>query len=99
DDALRVLRASILGPEIYLIVGREEGRQIFRSDGTQAGTRPVFDLRCELYCGFDPNAEQLQWARAGDGVYFSFVEELEGGVGESRLYRTDGTPEGTRRIL
>ncbi len=82
---LGVFRTSSLTAidgQLYFIAGRGH---VFRSDGTEAGTRRLMDLEIPLAMGF--------WSLPS-GVYF-FVDNapLEG------LWRTDGTVEGTDRVV
>jgi ELWxxDGT repeat protein len=83
DDTLNVLGLSVLGAEIYFEADRESGSDIFRSDGTAAGTRSILKFIC---CTFI----KPQFVRLGDAVYFTAFGEL---------YRTDGTAAGTAKAL
>ncbi len=64
DDTLGVSGLTVLGAEIYLEVDRETEVDIFRSDGTMAGTRPV--LRRGCCSSFPP-----RFVRLGNTVYFT----------------------------
>jgi ELWxxDGT repeat protein len=61
--------------------------QPWRSDGTEAGTFRLADLRLNNLCG--------QWAQSWNGrIYFFASQQYYGG---SELWSTDGTAAGTRQ--
>lgn len=65
------------------------GRELWKSDGTEAGTVLVKDIR--------PGADWSQpqpFVAVGELVYFSATD----GGGVRQLWRSDGTPEGTQRV-
>ena len=65
---------------------------LWRSDGTRAGTYPLNEAGPELNPIFD-----VQGKYAFFGGFLYFVEESLGG-GTERLWRTDGTIEGTQLV-
>jgi ELWxxDGT repeat protein len=84
DDTLAVVGLAPVGAEIYLEVDRESEDDIYRSDGTAAGTRPILKLGC---CS---GSRPPRFVRLGDTLYFAAFGEL---------YRTDGTASGTTTVL
>ena len=80
----------------FLFVSRKEGKgepvpQLFVSDGTLAGTLQLTNIR-----GSRPSLE-TELVQLGKTVFFR-IYGLDGGLtGEPELWRTDGTPNGTRR--
>jgi ELWxxDGT repeat protein len=73
----------------------ERGRELWRSDGTEGGTFLVEDV-CPGTCksGVDPGSEEplISAAHAGGELFFSAYSPETG----RELWRSDGTPEGTR---
>jgi len=84
DDTLAVVGLAAVGAEIYLEVDRESEVDVYRSDGTAAGTRPILRLGC---CS---GSHPPRFVRLGDTVYFTAI---------NGLYRTDGTASGTTTVL
>ncbi len=84
DDTLAVAGLVTLGAEIYMEVDRESEEDIFRSDGTAAGTRSIRKFGC-CFGGLAPS-----FARLDDTVFFT---------ASSELYRTDGTAAGTSPVF
>jgi ELWxxDGT repeat protein len=66
------------------------GRELWTSDGTQAGTRRLIDLLPGLS---DSSPNNLR--RLGDGVFFA----ANGGASGVELWRTNGTVAGTTLVL
>lgn len=66
------------------------GRELWATDGTQAGTRMVADLRPG-----PAGSEPRDIVFAGGVAFFTADDGFDG----RRLWKTDGTPEGTVRIL
>jgi ELWxxDGT repeat protein len=84
DDTLAVVGLAPVGAEIYLEVDRESEVDVYRSDGTAAGTSPILRLGC---CS---GSRPPRFVRLGDTLYFTAFGEL---------YRTDGTASGTTTVL
>ncbi|MBC7922138.1 MAG: hypothetical protein H7Z75_13740, partial [Ferruginibacter sp.] len=65
------------------------GRELWTSDGTPEGTRPVADLRP------GPDASSISNLTNVDGIlYFT----ADNGTTGAELYQSDGTPQGTRLV-
>ncbi|HEX9941165.1 MAG TPA: ELWxxDGT repeat protein [Thermoanaerobaculia bacterium] len=88
-------RGELLGPRAFFDLGGTllfqggdgpTGAELWRSDGTAAGTSLVKDLQ-------PGPASSLpgEFTRAGDTVFF----RSDAGSSNEKLWRTDGTPEGT----
>jgi ELWxxDGT repeat protein len=78
------------GGGLYFVAGDgKHGRELWRTDGTRAGTRMVRDI--------GPGWSVAWWDTpvvAGDHLYFTAEREDEG----LELWRTDGTRTGTRLV-
>ncbi len=72
------------------------GRELWKSDGTAAGTTLVKDLAApEGEGGFgDGNALPSQFTVAGDALFFAITPTPDG----AEVYKTDGTAAGTVRV-
>lgn len=86
---------NVNGVTLFTATDFPDGQMLWQTDGTSAGTRMVKDL--------DPQSSLPgQWfvsARndaltVGDTMYFTGVTNAHG----RELWRTDGTPEGTRMV-
>jgi ELWxxDGT repeat protein len=88
-DTVTVTDVAAVGAELYFLLRREGASQIFRSDGTAAGTRMIFQLACD--CG---GLVRIQYLRFRGSVYFTAW-----GNSGITLYRTDGTAEGTVQVV
>lgn len=64
-------------------------RELFRTDGTAAGTYRVADIMPGAY-GSTP----VGFTRFGDAIYFRAVDDMHGG----ELWKTDGTAAGTQLV-
>lgn len=89
-DTVGVSNITALGPELYFFLQSETASQVFRSDGTAAGTRRIFQE--SAVCG--SFGDESRFARAGGLVYFAACGDYD-----SYLYQTDGTAEGTTRAV
>ena len=69
------------------------GIELWKSDGTQAGTRLVADL-CPGICSSDPGGLTV-----ANGSVFFLARSLKAyGLAGDELWKTDGTPAGTVRV-
>ena len=73
-------------------VAGSDGQEVWTSDGTAAGTRPLTQLPRSDAFGF--GIGDLRFTVLGGRVYF-LADDVIHGV---ELWRSDGTPAGTRRI-
>jgi ELWxxDGT repeat protein len=72
-----------------------DGEEVWTSDGTEAGTRPVTRLpSTDWEEPFGYGFDSLRFAVAGGEAYFVVDDIVHG----AELWRSDGTPEGTRPI-
>lgn len=84
-------RLYAAGQMIYFVVRTgAEGAELWRTDGTEAGTMLVKDI----YAG-PPSASPANFCADGETLYFS-AETADNGI---ELWRTEGTPESTVMIL
>lgn len=84
---------TIFGQEVYFAAGlSEDETQVFRSDGTAAGTRAILDMSCSN-C-----ANDMSFNRLADAIYFTGWASEHRFAGPA-LFRTDGTREGTVRVI
>ena len=78
-----------VGEVTYFFAGDDlHGRELWRSEGTDASTRLVIDL-CPGVC----SSRGLGLVAAGSSLYFWAYDGASG----TELWRSDGTAEGTRR--
>jgi ELWxxDGT repeat protein len=77
-----------VGQEVYFFATRQgSGVEVWRTDGTQAGTRRIAtDVSYPLFGGF--------FVRSGPSVYF-----LADGDDGEEIWKTDGTAAGTTRLV
>ena len=92
-------QAADSGPDAFVSIGaatyftaydKNHGRELWRTDGTKAGTRLVKDIGPGRKSGITGGA----FARAGDVLYFAADDGRHG----SELWRSDGTRAGTRMV-
>lgn len=82
--------AEIGGKLVFPSSSEEQGRELWITDGTPAGTTPLKDIRPGLR-GSNP-----KWITAtGDAVYFTANDGAHG----NELWRTDGAEAGTVMVL
>ena len=75
---------------VFFVANTSElGRELWRSDGTAAGTNLVADINPNFEDA-DPRALTVL-----DGVLYFFADD---GVAGYELWRSDGTADGTRRV-
>lgn len=89
-DTVGITDVTALGPELYFFLRSETELWVVRSDGTDGGTRKLFQDFDS--CGFFD--EESRFLRSAGLVYFTAC----GGYG-IYLYRTDGTAAGTVRVI
>ncbi len=81
------------GVSYFFHIDGQHGRELWRSDGTLAGTRLVLDA-CPGTCGaYGTWSSDL--AVLGDLIYFAANDGIHG----TELWVTDGTASGTRMVL
>ena len=78
------------GERAFFFAADGHGQELWTSDGTPAGTRMVADL--EPGPGPDRIHTEPNFVASGDLVYFWHRNDF---AGETWLWRTDGTPQGT----
>jgi ELWxxDGT repeat protein/cysteine-rich repeat protein len=86
---------TAFGDEVFFaasgpVAGEDTGTELWRSDGTPAGTHIVRDI-----AGAALSSYPLELTPLGDHLYFT-AGEIEGG---RELWRTDGTAAGTERVV
>lgn len=92
-DTVSVNDVTALGSELYYTLHREgQVAQVFRTDGTEAGTRRLFQESCDCDAGI--GASPVSFLRHDGQTYFTAW-----GVYGAVLLRTDGTAAGTVQIL
>jgi ELWxxDGT repeat protein len=84
DDTLQVASVAVLAGAIYFAALREQTPQLFKSDGTTAGTHALLDFSCP--CSSGP----FHYTVLDGTVYFELVSGI--------VYRTDGTAAGTLAV-
>jgi trimeric autotransporter adhesin len=89
-DTVGISAITALGSELYFFLQSETATQVFRGDGTAAGTRRIFQ-ESPVCGGF---GDESRFARAGGLVYFTACGDYD-----LYLYQTDGTAEGTTRAV
>ncbi len=95
DEITKVSDVAVLGLDLYFAAETGTRTQIFRSDGTPAGTRVILEMPC-IHC--TAPSSPLSYARVGNDVYFTAYTKGQGFSGPA-LFRTNGTAEGTVRVL
>jgi ELWxxDGT repeat protein len=96
DRAIR--RLSEVGGRLVALVSSTLGEKpvhaLWTSDGTPAGTRKIVDLP-------EDTVETGSWIPLGPELFFTAAHDNSLGHldGRQDVYRSDGTPEGTRAIL
>lgn len=86
----QIKELCVAGSLVYFVADDElHGKELWKSDGTHAGTMLVKDL-CDGNCSSTPR----QLTAVGSIVYFTAYESNKG----TELWRSDGTVEGTYRV-
>ncbi len=84
---------TVINNRLYIIADDGVyGAELWTSDGTEAGTYRVTDIAQGIGNHFGSFPKNLVWFK--DAIYFSASD----GTG-SALYKTDGTPSGTDKII
>ena len=73
------------------------GTQVWKSDGTAAGTAMLTDFPQNGVPGGGPNASSV--VDLGGAIFFDATTSNNSGPGVSTIYRSDGTPGGTSAIF
>ena len=86
-------------PAVLVVVQADDGvgganRELWKSDGTDAGTMQVVDLLPGVSSSMDS-----QPMAALDGLVYFGADDDPGGGFVKDLWRSDGTPEGTEKVL
>lgn len=83
---------TVMNDTLYFVANDGDGTELWRSDGTEAGTARVAEINP------DGNAFSSSWARrlevVGDHLYFNASDGDERG-----LWRSDGSEAGTERTI
>ena len=84
-------RIVVLGNALVFVAddGGEYGIELWRSDGTRAGTRPLKDI-CPGSCSSSPASLTVS-----NGLLFFTADD---GIHGRELWKSDGTPEGTSMV-
>jgi len=81
------LNWTVVGDKLFWNMGNGNGRELWVTDGTKAGTKEVVDL----WTGASGGVEDFQMAAYNGKVYFRGITSL----GNTELYSSDGTAGGT----
>ncbi len=82
-------RWAVAGNRLFFLADDEQGGELWVSDGTAAGTRPL-----TRFAAADP-FQDSGWVReAGGRIYFAADDGARG----NEIWTTDGTVAGTRRL-
>jgi ELWxxDGT repeat protein len=72
-----------------------EGRSLFKTNGTPAGTQWVIDTYNPTYQSSDPD----NFVKIGNTIYFTTTDIMNEAGLKVGLFKTDGTTEGTSKII
>ena len=89
DDSFAEMFVPFNGAVYFRAMDGEHGTELWRTDGTTAGTQMVTDLRAGPANGFPDEI-----AVAGGSLYFNGYTEANG----SKVFRSDGTAAGTQLL-
>ncbi len=84
------LNWTVVGDKLFFSMGNVNGRELWVTDGTSAGTKEVVDL----YPGALGGVEDFQMAAYNGKVYFRGYTS----IGNAELYSSDGTAGGTALV-
>ncbi|HLL04286.1 MAG TPA: ELWxxDGT repeat protein [Myxococcaceae bacterium] len=88
-------RLTSVGSRLFFLVGDEaHGRELWTSDGTEAGTRLVKDLTP----GGEGSSLSGLTASGSTLLFFRYVPETQASAERYELWRSDGTETGTMRV-
>ena len=85
---------EIDGGVFFFVDSEEFGRELWKTDGTTTGTLPVADIVPPDETDFIDSSAWIDLVRFKDRVFFSVREETR-----QALWVSDGTNEGTRRLV
>src|SRR6185436_2069473 len=88
---------TAVGPRLFFVAADENrGDELWVSDGTAAGTRPVTHFTAPRPFP-DPNfsSDVPAFFQGFDGILYFLADDVTGGLD---LWRSDGTESGTRRV-
>lgn len=84
--------------EIYFHSGdKEHGNELWKTDGTQEGTRLFYDINQLVDYGGAPRSSDPNHFYVANGILY-FTADIEKGFANA-LWKTDGTVEGTEMIF
>ncbi|MCY1019666.1 ELWxxDGT repeat protein [Pyxidicoccus sp. MSG2] len=86
---------TTVGSQVFFVAEGPNGRELWRTDGTPEGTREVKDIRPPRQAGLEPGTPPTALTEVGGQLYFA-IDDVEGG---EELWRSDGTAEGTARVV
>ena len=87
--------ASWEGALYFTTFEQEEAAQLWRTDGTVAGTRPLVNIVPDDAPAFTAESGLSALTPFNGALYFAAMPSLAEGF---RLWKTDGTPAGTARV-
>jgi ELWxxDGT repeat protein len=94
DNSAQPFSAVAGGVAYFLRSDGIQGRELWRSDGTPAGTHLLRDI-CPGVCGIEHLSSWANLATLGSRVYFAADDGAHG----NELWVTDGTSAGTRMVI
>ncbi len=90
------LEIAVLDGIIYFsATDGQNGQELWRSDGSEAGTYLVKDIRPEPISSYATGSRPRQFAVLGNNIYFFADDDIDK---SGALWKTDGTEEGTVKI-
>ena len=88
------LRTHVVGDDMYFVASDgTHGYELWKSNGTAAGTTMVADLASGTSNSFHPSSARPSYAHVGSTLFFVTNDGQR-----SRLWKTDGTASGTIEI-
>ncbi|HEX7184795.1 MAG TPA: ELWxxDGT repeat protein, partial [Thermoanaerobaculia bacterium] len=95
-ETVRLERLTAAGGRLFFVAWTQElgGHELWTSDGTGPGTRSLTQFAPSRPFGNDYEFEDFSFKVFGGSVYFP-ADDVTHGI---EIWRSDGTPQGTRRI-